>query len=431
MKWSLYNYFIDNNDDYFILYNCRYDKILGLTKDLKLVIEKEKENIDNLRVIHPDLYKSLELNRYIVDSDLDEGTETMKYINQKENNEECFSLIINPTLGCNLNCWYCYETHLQNTHMSIEIQQSVCKLIKNRVGSGKYKSMDLSFFGGEPFLEYESIVLPLIQYANNICLKNNITLLISFTSNGILFTPEVVDRLLFFKREISLQIPFDGGRTHHNLTKKCINSDVSAYDVVINNIKYALSKGIDITIRCNYTPKNIDSFKELIEDFQGLRKESKKYLSFMFKRIWQIESNQEIENKISKLCEFTSETGLNDVSSFEKGGLYCYADTPASVVVNYNGDIFKCTSRDFVREAREGILDPDGNIRFNERYEDRMKCKALNTACINCKVLPICLGGCTQHHLELFEENVCPISFDEIKKYQLAKKRLTVITKKD
>lgn len=38
-----------------------------------------------------------------------------------------------------------------------------------------------------------------------------------------------------------------------------------------------------------------------------------------------------------------------------------------------------------------------------------MEAKRLNLACVNCNVLPICRGGCTQHHLELFQGNICNV----------------------
>ena len=40
----------------------------------------------------------------------------------------------------------------------------------------------------------------------------------------------------------------------------------------------------------------------------------------------------------------------------------CYADRANSVIVNYNGDVYKCTACDFAKTKREGKLNEDGTI---------------------------------------------------------------------
>ena len=84
----------------------------------------------------------------------------------------------------------------------------------------------------------------------------------------------------------------------------------------------------------------------------------------------------------------------------------CYSEKENHIVINYNGDIYKCTARDFVPELREGVLQQDGTITYNERYADRMETKYGWIYCRDCIIMPIC-NICSQVRLESLQENIC------------------------
>lgn len=271
-------------------------------------------------------------------------------------------------------------------------------------------------------IDYESV------NGDQICNANKIPYYITMATNGILLTPEVVDYLVSFNKEIHLQIPFDGNRDIHNKVKRYVGEkDFSVYDIVIENIKYALTKGIHILIRCNYDLNTIDSFQDLIDEIKQIDENLKKRLCIVFKRIWQVKENKDTLKKVEEFGDFATFCGIPDMNSRNALKYICYADRPSSVVVNYNGDVFKCTARNFIKEGREGVLKEDGTIEFNNRYRERMEVKRLNLACFNCNVLPVCQGSCSQSHLELFQENTCPIGLSEEQKEEMIKKRLTSI----
>lgn len=89
----------------------------------------------------------------------------------------------------------------------------------------------------------------------------------------------------------------------------------------------------------------------------------------------------------------------------------CYADYASSLVVNYNGGIFKCTARDFAPKNRLGVLETNGDVTFNQNYSKRIS-QRFNTDCFNCKILPICTV-CSQKRYEANNINKCPISITE------------------
>lgn len=106
-----------------------------------------------------------------------------------------------------------------------------------------------------------------------------------------------------------------------------------------------------------------------------------------------------------------------------------YADSPRHAVINYNGDVFKCTARDFATESREGRLNNEGRIEWNEKFFQRMAIKYSNEACRNCVILPICNGSCTQNKIEAGLKNTCFLSMTEDAKQDYLKARVNEIIK--
>ena len=98
--------------------------------------------------------------------------------------------------------------------------------------------------------------------------------------------------------------------------------------------------------------------------------------------------------------------------------------------INYNGDIFKCTARGLSWSAqREGVLHDDGAVELNDVYERRMRVRYVNPACLACKILPICNGGCSQGKMEAAKQTECYRGMSEADKDAYIKTRVEEILK--
>lgn len=102
----------------------------------------------------------------------------------------------------------------------------------------------------------------------------------------------------------------------------------------------------------------------------------------------------------------------------------CYADKKNEAVINYNGNVYKCTARDFSEENKYGELSEDGTINWNEKLTKWENIKIQSKACQNCRILPLCGGGCHQINLESEGLNTCQMGFDDKKKDEIIMKRL-------
>lgn len=403
MKWSKYNivYSLDNEKD--IVYNYAWDSVIILLKELSSIVISRTNQIDDLQNIHPDLYKEFIIRKIIIDDDIDESELIIKKIKEELGKQSVLFLTVNPTLDCNLKCWYCYESHIKNSFINEELYSSIVKFAEKQFHNPNLDILNLTYFGGEPLLKASTIALPLAQDIGRLCSQYKKVFNLRFITNGVLLSKKIIDQLYLINKDTSFQIAFDGDRKLHNKTKYLSNTS-GTYDIVLNNIDYALSKGFKFIIRCNFTEENIESFKFLIEDLCKLKHLYKSNIILSLQRVWQAKVNKGILEKIYNIEKLAKSKGLvSDVAGNVCSRSYCYADYQNSYVINYNGDIFKCTARDFSKQERIGYLSSSGEIVFSNKNENYLNIR-IKDECIDCKLLPIC-SICTQKHKS---SNKCP-----------------------
>lgn len=428
-KLSKYVHLIDNGSDV-ILYHLIGDKIIALQSDLaKLVSSDNDGSMEELELKHPDLFSQMLEMGMVVPNNKDEAQGLFDEWEKKDLDPTYFGMIINPTLDCNLCCWYCYEDHRTGTSMKEEVLTSIFRLIDRKVEEPELRELNISFFGGEPLMTFRTVVLPLLEYGSVRCAEKSIGFSSNFTTNGVLLTDEVLHALqkLQFSRPIAFQITLDGNRESHDAVRLG-HGNKPTYDLTVKHIHAALLAGFKVGVRFNYTANNIDTFVDVIKEFRDLPEELKRNIRFNFQQVWQDrESRSETLEKADEISGLFKEEGLGVEydNSFRRQN--CYADASNCVVLNYNGDLFKCTARDFKTEIREGLLHSDGILEWNERFYQRMSVKYANTDCRNCSILPICNGGCSQNKLEKVEKEHCYRGLSEEEKGDLIVKRLIYV----
>lgn len=405
MKISQYLYCKRTDAGHIAWFNYATNRVITICPELYQIVQSKTEAIQQIEQIHPDLYRDLVANRYVVADEEDEARLVMDNITKKLESSDILRVTINPTMDCNLRCWYCYESHTEFEYLTIKKQLAILKFIRKELANENVKMLHLSLFGGEPLMKASKIAIPLIKEIRDICLSYKKAFHVNITSNGTLLTKTIVDGLANLFVPISIQIAFDGGRETHNKIKFFSNGK-GAYDLTLRNIKYALSNHITINIRFNYNIENIDSYKSVIEDLKNIPADITSNLRFSLHKVWQSKDSSELRRKVHLLDELIKKQFLieNDVR-LNMGLKFCYADYKNSYVINYNGDVFKCTARDFKHQDRIGELTDGGEIHYVEKsssYNCRF-CKE----CETCRMLPICTT-CIQNRVEKMKGGKCP-----------------------
>lgn len=426
VRESQYNYMMQDASG-MVIYNSISDRIVVLLPELAEIYNEKKQALLELKELHPQFYDYLAQNGFIV---RDDGDEFKEFLRQKEDSQKkTYSLIINPTLNCNMRCWYCYENHGLKSKMDDSVKEAVFGLLEKIGRNECIEQLYVSFFGGEPLLFFDKIVMPIIKKASVICNEQKKKLEIHFTTNAFLLTEDKLNQLKIF--EPSFQITFDGNKNAHNAVRQTVDGRPS-YQVIMNHIRKAVSMGLHVGVRFNYTHRNYPTFEDVLQEFSQWPKAYKEKIIFTFQRVWQDDkgNNPDVHRKIVEMENQFETKGLR-FESIDQGYIStCYADKANSAVVNYNGELYKCTARDFTSENSEGVLRSDGELIWNEKYEKRKSVLYGNAICQKCRAYPICHGGCSQMKLENPVQNSCPKGHTAADVEEMLKKRATFLLKK-
>jgi uncharacterized protein len=317
-------------------------------------------------------------------------------------NEE-YRLTINPTLECNFNCWYCYEEHPAGK-MNKETMNAITKHLKLKIEDKSLRHLNLDWFGGEPLLYFDEIMYPLSSEIKKMVEENEISFASTITTNGYLINKMRIEKF----KEIGLtnyQITLDGNEEMHNKIRFDKNK-TNTFRTIINNINDLIEYlDANVTVRINYTEKTLSKINEIIDLFPD---HAKHKILVLFQQVWQDSMKKNISAEKNKK-EF-EKRGIK-VRDYEPNTKYytCYADRLHQAVINFDGKVFKCTARDFNSETPDGELLDNGEIQWNIPSISKRFGSANfeNEYCLECTVLPVCMGPCSQKIVEF------PKQYDE------------------
>lgn len=408
------------------LYNTFTDHAMALSAEVDELINRYKNDVNVIKNIHPTLFENLIRGGFFIEKNIEEWEEVFSQWEKEDCSPQKFTMIINPTLDCNMRCWYCYEQHNKMAYMSDKILQSIKNLIERQTSNSELKGLNIDFFGGEPLLCYKKQVQPILEKAYNDCLRFKKKLYVSFTTNGFLLTPKIIGELNKYAKwgQIRIQITLDGNEKLHNKVK-CLGGIHPTYKKIVSNIQACVQQNIKVLVRLNYTNENIDSFYDIIEEFEVLSPTDRRNISFAMHKVWQETNNVDLEEREIKLREAFQNANFTVDIPEPLSKIRCYADRENFIVINYNGDLYKCTAREFLPNSREGVLAENGEIIWNDRFKKRMILKKCPPICHKCILFPLCHAGCTQYKMEtLLKDDECPHKYTEMQKKRLLEKKI-------
>ena len=173
------------------------------------------------------------------------------------------------THDCTLRCRYCYAGRKYRHSMSRETARRAIDIVL-REARDTDKGADISFFGGEPLLEWD-----LLQWCHSYTLSQANGLIapprFAITTNGTLMTPEKLNWMA--ERDFLIGLSVDGSPDMHNINR-CYpdgagsHSDVAKALLLLNDHPSVRSQVI-----CVVTPSNVqhlsDGVQWLSRHYQG------------------------------------------------------------------------------------------------------------------------------------------------------------------
>lgn len=410
MKYSVFNSVISLVGDKSVIYNSLQDKFIIFNSTLISLTAK----VDELEKTNLIFYQRLVENKFIVDDSLDE------YASAKERILTCildstkYTLIINPTLNCNFKCWYCYETKTKSkldTDTIDKIYMAISNILHNR----ELTHFELSFFGGEPLM-YFDVIRKLMNYTSTECKRLDKVFSVGVTTNASLINDNMVAEFSKYSKTCRFQITLDGDRELHDKVRYYAK-DKGSYDVIMNNISLLVKNGIFVVVRLNFTQDNINVMRFVIDDLNNTI-DNKNKIRISLQRIWQDRDNKDLNEEIDTLIEYCSTKGFKAGTPVLDGlAGSCYADKMNQSLINFNGDVYKCTAIDFMTTPRDGVLGNNGEIVWeNNSLNQRINERFNNKSCQLCRIFPICNGGCSQKAMTNLNKDYCIFNYNEKQK---------------
>jgi uncharacterized protein len=375
----------------------------------------------------------------------DELDQILDLYNAAKNNS-ALHLTIAPTLGCNFACEYCFQnTYRNDRFMPPAVQKATMAFIEARVNDGR-RNVDLVWYGGEPLLG-KDILLAMTPAIRTVVERAGGHLDdVRIVTNGSLLDGATAQEL----RGVGVsqaQISFDALYYVEGEKRGVVNAN-SAPSPILVNVLTAL-KFLDVVLRINVSRENKDEIPSILSALRLHGLADKYYLARVDD--FAAESSlprQRTERQTSRrsrvdlpivrvtssgnarsatlspdrstLSDTTSATSKRTIprrayAKMEQDDLtrpeaiqrladkltpkrhFCSATSGSMFVIDADGDISRCWESAGVK------ADSIGNVL---EQESTQKEEEINTkwniyhplaysACTSCRVLPLCMGGCS------------------------------------
>lgn len=400
-KPSLYNLFVDKGETVWGI-NFRSMALIRLSHDRYMSAQRILDGqplSDTEEGLRGDLIKG----KFLIPRTLDEIEllKTKNWSNRFADNG--LTLIIAPTLRCNFACEYCY-VDLNANKMKLEDRVKLGKFFERKLPEGKPAS--IVWTGGDPSLAMD-VVEDLSLRFHAACERKNSTYKASLITNGFLLHDKMREHLRKSKIE-ALQISLDGSQEFHD-NSRYLPGHKPTYSTIMKNVEDTCDE-FQIYLRINVDRANHAKLPELLDDLdsRGLTKR----LAIYFAHVDDVNENSA---GYHSTCMTAHEYAAAEVEllryamgrGFRIGGrvlskpvfTFCGANSLNYYVVDSKANLLKCY-HDFGAADVKGIgkIGNDGNEIVTNPY-NLMKWLGWDPftidECRNCKVLPLCMGGCS------------------------------------
>ena len=411
----------------YLLYNSISNSFASLTEeDYNLLSECAAKS--DISAIDEELMEDLHKMK-AVDSNDDFEISKLRYANlARRFSNSHLSLTINPTLGCNFGCPYCFEgDHKTSPRMTDEVEDAIIEFIKRHKLA---KALSVTWFGGEPLMEFQRI-----QTLTKKMLALDLDYKASIITNGYLFNEERAKALDELKIGF-VQITLDGTRATHD-ARRYLKGGGPTFDRIIANIRLLAeyAPNTSVNIRVNLDEVNTDDFLNLYKYIQDMKLNNVSVHPAFVKDY----------GNCDNLCELDAQKQYAFIKDlYERHGIAFSSFYPSAsrgecgirnmngVAIGPSGELYKCWNDVGKPEKVYGSI-TGGTTNEELLLEYLMDADPFDDPkCRKCILLPVCSGGCPYDRIQAKkngEGDTCPLMKNHMDDYlwfhYLAKRKVS------
>lgn len=407
MKASRYNYFVENDEGKILAYNAFSGAFACIDKEFYQQFKKWCSNPDLVNEFNgvdenekklSNAIDQFKKGGFLIESDIDEiDMLKKKQHHSRFQRDNMLSITIVPTLDCNFKCIYCYESNCKDRYyMTRDTAEHIIKYIDTFTPNGGM--LRITWFGGEP-----TLALKLIYYisdaVSDILLRKNASYFSMIVTNGYLLDKKAALRLRSYGVE-EVCITIDGCAESHDI-RRPLKSGKETFDTIIKNI-IDISDIMNVCIRYSVDRDNMEEFSKFLDILEETNIKEKIRIEIIRIEAYSY-SDSIVKNRELSTCEFSKvypelvkqviERKIKIDFLPTQNRTSCSALLSNHVVIAPRGELHKCIYT--VWNSAESFGRVDKFSKLNENLVKWMNASPTdNQDCKNCKVLPICVGGC-------------------------------------
>ena len=267
MQASMFNVRVplEDRDEVFLM-NTFTDAQLIVSRDVAEVLDRADRGERLFGAEEREALSALHEHGFLVESREADRRRLDEFFRGVREDRTQLRVTVLTTLQCNFACDYCIQGdhgdyNRQAAKMSLDTAARVAEWIERRLDAVGPESFALTFFGGEPLLNLP-VLYSLSERLFAACRERGVRMTISIITNGLLLTPDVVERLLPFGLS-GVKVTLDGDRDTHNRMRP-LRGGQGTFDRIIENVRQVAGR-VRISIGGNFDESSVDSYPALLD----------------------------------------------------------------------------------------------------------------------------------------------------------------------
>jgi uncharacterized protein len=416
---------IAGKDDVFLM-NTLSDAQLLVSSDVAALLDRH--DFDNLNDTEKGAFDLLSENGFFVPSHEADRNALDSYFHSVKHSTSELHITLLTTMQCNFACGYCYQGDREDFNqfadkMTLETSARVARWIEDELDRLKPETLVITFFGGEPLLNLP-VMYDMAERTWAASQARGVKQTMSIITNGLLLTPDVVNRMLPYGLR-GAKITLDGDKHTHDRMRP-LRGGQGTFDRIIDNIRNVAGL-TRISIGGNFDESSADSFSALL-DFLKEQEFADKLVKVNFKPVVRTEpakpkgmlsltpvaangkplggscmtgagagggstcdSCSFLDEKMVLLREDTQRHGFSTSDGVHMGP--CHVHHSNAHTIGPDGSLYGCPGFTGEKALSTGHID-GGADAWRERNRERFDTLDPWKECGDCAFIPVCAGGC-------------------------------------
>ena len=334
--------------------------------------------------------------------------------------DSSLTIVVHLTQNCNFRCTYCYMDH-KAVSIYPETQTGIVNFVRRNIS--QYKSVTVSWFGGEPTLEM-GVIERLSKELIEICRKANKPYNGVITTNGYLLTPKNID-ILLRSRVTTICVTIDGLKDVHDIQRVLANGSPT-FERIISNLLYIrdnIKRRIpEVILRTNITKSHQKMLSDYCKFFDDLFGSDSRFSLFIRPvadyggtRVQALSPDfiSDMSEVYEKIADIDSKIEFNlNYQDLNVGGSTCKSKGHSKFTIGCDGSVHKC---DESLDYPLGHLYKSGKMDINLPTYAKWLSGYRSNECDECFFSLCCfMEGCPKTRVFNNEVLPCHINFHEI-----------------